>query len=256
MSRQNNNFSYSTQRQTSIMYVREDTPEQIAAAAAQQATIDAAVTAAVAAATAGLKEKNTELLGKLHADKERLKAFEGMDPAKIKQLTEQMDLDEDLKLFSEGKKHEVIEKHTQRMRQSHEEALLAKDALIVAEAKRADTYRESVLDNEIRAVTGGLHKGAVDDALLAARRIFTLDAKGKAVKLDSQGVPELGKDGKTPFTPAEWMETQKQLKPHWFPQGTSGSGSSGTRNAGDLGPDFSKLSATERLTAARAAGKK
>ncbi len=253
MFRQNKNFSYSTPRQTSILYVREDTPEQVAAAAA--AAQEAAIATAVAAAVAGLKTKNEELLGKLHADKERLKAFEGLDPAKLKELNEKIDLDEDLKLFSEGKKHEVIEKHTQRMRQSHEEALVAKDAQIAAEAKRADAYRESVLDNEIRAVTGGLHKGAVDDALLAARRIFTLDAKGKAVKLDSQGVPELGKDGKTPFTPAEWMETQKQLKPHWFPQGTTGSGSGGTRDASGLGADFSKLSPTERLTAARAKGK-
>ena len=252
MSRQNNNFSYSTQRQTSIMYVREDTPEQIAAAAAQQATIDAKVAEAVTAAVEGLKAKNAELLAKHHTDKERLKAFEGLDPAKLKDLTDKIDLDEDLKLFSEGKKHEVIEKHTQRMRQSHEEALLAKDALIVAEAKRADTYRESVLDNEIRAVTGGLHKGAVDDALLAARRIFTLDAKGKAVKLDSEGRPELGKDGKSAYSPKEWMEEQEKLKPHWFPMGASGSGVNGGKDVSGFGADFSKLSATERLTAARA----
>lgn len=243
--------SYSTEAVTTILRAAEGEPN--AEEAAFQAKIDAAVAAAVTSATAGLKAKNEELLGKIHKDKERLAQFDGLDPAKIKALTEQMDLDEDLKLFSEGKKHEVIDKHTQRMRTAHEEALAAKDAQIAAEAKRADAYRESVLDNEIRAVTGELHKGAVDDALLAARRIFTLDAKGKAVQLDSEGRPVLGKDGKTPFSPAEWMETQKQLKPHWFPMGASGSGAGGAQAANGFGAGFEKLSATERLTKARAA---
>lgn len=251
---QNKNVPYSTQSLTTILFACEDDPAAIAAA--QAAELQAKIDTAVAAAVIGLKTKNDELLAKQHEHKERLKAFDGLDPAKIKALTEQMDLDEDLKLFSEGKKHEVIDKHTQRMRDQHKLDLEAKDAKIAEEAKRADAYRESVLDNEIRAVTGGLHKGAVDDALLAARRIFTLDAKGKAVQLDSEGRPVLGKDGKSPFSPAEWIETQKQLKPHWFPMGTSGAGGGGTRDAGSMGANFANLSATERLTAARAAGKK
>jgi hypothetical protein len=225
------------------------------AAAAQQAAIDAAVTAAVEAATKGLKEKNTELLGKMHSANDRLKAFDGLDPAALKELKDRLDLDDDVKLITDGKKNVVIEKYTERMRASHAEELKAKDVAIAAEAQRAETYRESVLDNQIRAACDSLHKGAIDDALLAARQIFTLDAKGKAVQLDSEGRPVSGKDGVTPFSPKEWIEEQKQLKPHWFPMSTTGSGSGGTRGAGTFGSNFANLSPTERLTAARA-GKK
>jgi hypothetical protein len=38
-------------------------------------------------------------------------------------------------------------------------------------------------------------------------------------------MPVLGKDGKTPFSPQEWMEMQKELKPHWFLASNSGGGS-------------------------------
>jgi hypothetical protein len=52
------------------------------------------------------------------------------------------------------------------------------------------------------------------------------------VKLDGSGRLELGKDGKNPFSPAEWIESQKEAKPHWFPASSSGSGSSGANPAG------------------------
>jgi len=108
------------------------------------------------------------------------------------------------------------------------------------------------LDNQIRTVAGELHKAAVEDALLHARRIFTLDAEGNAVQLDSNGIPVAGKDGVNPFSPGEWMEQQKELRPHWFPNGTSGSGVAGVREAGaGFGKTvtravFEKLSGTDK----------
>lgn len=184
------------------------------------------------AAVKGLKAKNDELLGKNKEYQTRLASFNGLDPERAKALLETMDHDEDLKLFSEGKKAVVIDKYTERMRASHAAEVEAERQRTLEEAKRADTYKGAVLDNAIRSVTGDLHKGAVEDALLLARQIFTLDAKGNAVKLDANGNPELGKDGKTPFSPAEWMEMQRELKPHWFPASTSGSGSNGAQGSG------------------------
>lgn len=213
---------------TTVLYVMEGEGGEGGITPELQAQIDAAV----AAATQGLKAKNDELLGSLKSTKDKLKSFEGLDPAEMKLLKERLDQDEDAKLLAEGKKNVVIEKYTERMRAQHQADLEAERAKTAAEAQRADAYRGAVLDNQIRSVTSGLHKGAVEDALLHARQIFTLDTKGNAVQLDSEGNPVRGKDGKSPFSPAEWIEQQKELKPHWFPALSSGSGSQNARDGG------------------------
>jgi hypothetical protein len=244
-----------------VLHVREGDDGGAAAAAAAakvtQDAIDVAVSAAVASSVAGLKAKNDELLGKLKDGQVKLAAFGNLDPERARALIETMDNDEDLKLFTEGKKALVIEKYTERMRTAHTAEMDAERALTSLEKLRAHTYKGSVLDNQIRSVTSECHKGAVDDALLLARQIFTLDAKGNAVKLDSEGRPELGKDGKTPFSPKEWMEMQRELKPHWFPAASSGSGSSAAKGGTGAGKsmkrsDFNALSSSQQGAVARA----
>jgi len=238
--------NYGLNKLVTLLRVCED-DGAAAAAAEQAAAFQKKIDDAVQAAVSGLKAKNEELLGTVHSLKEKSKAFEGLDPVAMKALKERLDADEDSKLLAEGKKNEVIEKYTQRMRAEHQAQLATYEEKVRAEAQRADTYRGSVLDNQIRAVTSGLHPGAVEDALLHARTIFSLDAKGNAVKLNSDGVPELGKDGSTPYSPSEWMEQQRELKPHWFPTGTSGSGAAGARDGQGQGKTI-KRAAYEKLT--------
>lgn len=226
------NFRYNVEQKPFTLFVRdgEPTPEELAAA--QEAATIKRIKEAVEAEVAGLKAKNGELLGTMAQQKEQLKAFEGLDPAALKAMKDRLDQDEDVKLLAEGKKNEVIEKYTQRMRDQHKAELEAAAQKTAAEAARADIYKSAVLDNQIRAACTGMHPGAIDDALLHARNTFVLDAKGKAVQLDSEGRPVLGKDGSSPFSPSEWIETQKELKPHWFPAGNSGSGSGAARDGG------------------------
>jgi uncharacterized protein YnzC (UPF0291/DUF896 family) len=249
----NKKAAYSTSHRTTVLEIRENDPAAEAALAAQQAAIalQAKIDAAVEAATSGLKTKNAELLGKMKTTSDRLKLFGDIDPEKIKEIQNRLDHDEDIKAFSEGRKNEVIHKYTERMRADHLAQLEAERLLTKAEAARADTYKGSVLDNQIRQAAKGLHTAAVDDALLHARNIFSLDAKGNAVQLDTEGVPVLGKDGKSPFSPSEWFDLQKELKPHWFPMGTSGSGSSGVRDSSGTGKvikraDFDNIPAHEK----------
>lgn len=216
-------------RTSKMLFARDENADP---AVVQAELIRKAVETAVAEATTGLTTKNQELLGKLAKKTEDLKKFEGFDPEKLTAIQARLDNDEDVKLFSEGKKNEVIHKYTERMRAEHDAQLQAEREKTAKEAQRADAYKGSVLDNQIRAVTGELHKGAVEDALLLARNIFSLDEKGNAVKRNADGGVELGKDGQTPFSPSEWMDMQKELKPHWFPSGTGGSGAGGGREAG------------------------
>ena len=246
--------TFSFDAKPTVLQVREDPlvsgaggTGTVAADPAVKAAFDAAVAEAVALQVTGLKAKNEELLGKLKDGTTRLAAFGGLDPVRAKAMLESLDHDEDMKLFSEGKKAVVIDKYTERMRGSHATELAAEQARTLAESQRAEAYRDAVLDNQIRSVTTDCHKGAVEDALLAARQIFKLDAKGSAVKLDSKGEPELGKDGKTLFSPAEWMELQRELKPHWFPATTTGSGSGGA-TGGNGGAKTMKRSSFDQLT--------
>jgi hypothetical protein len=231
------NFSYQTKPLLNLLHVREGdaiTPEV-------QALIDKAVEAQVT----GLKTKNAELLGVVKESKtalqqaqavaEKFKNLEGVDLSKVQTLLKNMDSDEDLQMLANGQKQQLIEKHTSRMREDFANQLKQKDDLIKAEQDSKQAYRDRVLDAQILSVATGLHKGAVEDALLVARNIFSLDAKGNAVKLDAEGKPELGKDGKTPYSPSEWMEGQRELKPHWFPAASSGSGAPGNGNTNSGG---------------------
>jgi hypothetical protein len=258
------------QSASTVLYVCEDTPEQIAAAQAatvaaataaatvvHEAALSKAVTDAIAAESAkwsGLKAKNGELIAEAKKHRDALEAFNGIDPVKAKEMLDAMDQDEDMKLFSVGKKSEVITKYTERASKIHEAALKVVNDKMTAEllgasekleaaTKRLHAYESAVLDNHIRTVTSELHKGAVEDALLHARQVFSLDAKGNAVKLDAEGNLVMGKDGKTAFSPAEWIESQRELKTHWFPVSSSGSGSGHEKSgAGGKGKQMKRSS--------------
>ena len=272
------NKSYSTVRPVSMFFAAEDdaattaateAAEQAASAEAQKnaATAEAAreaeiarrVEAAVQAQTKGLKEKNNELLGTLKSTKESLKKFDGLDADKARELINNLENDEDTKLWNDGKKDVVIAKYTERERIRLEAIVEAEKQARVAAEGIANGMKVHVLDNQIRSVASGLHPGAVEDALLHARQIFQLDAKGNAVKLGPDGNPELDADGK-PFTPAKWIESQKAVKPHWFPMNTSGSGGSGARESSGTGSTitraaFGQLSPMEQAAAVQGGSK-
>jgi hypothetical protein len=221
-----------------------------------EAAIQKRIADAVAAEVAGLKAKNDELLGKNKALSESNKRFEGIDVEKYNAFQQRLDTDEDARLISEGKTTELVQKYTERMRKEHETQLAAVRAEVDAEKVRGKKYEQAVLDNQIRAACVGMHPSAIEDALLHGRTVFSLDAEGRAVKADGSGRPELGKDGQTPFSPAEWIESQKESKPHWFPASSSGSGSAGSSGAGAGGKTMSRskfdsLPASEKATVAR-----
>lgn len=223
---------------STMLQVREGTPAPTPPTPEVQALIDAAVAKEVG----GLKAKNTELLNKykthdataaeLVKAQETLKSFEGIDPAQAKAIFAGLESDQDKKLLLEGKLDQIKEKHTARMSEAHALEVKGYQEQIKAANQVGEAYRGRVLDAQILSVATGLHKGAVEDALLVGRQIFSLDAKGNAVKLDAEGKPELGKDGKTAFGPGEWMEAQREAKPHWFPAASSGSGASGSSAQG------------------------
>ena len=190
------------------------------------------------------------------AVREALKAYDGIDPEKTRALMSKFANEEEAALIAAGKVDEVIAKRmdkqrTELLRQVEEAKTRESGALEVA-----STFMERVLDNHVRAAAAkaGLHASAVEDALLRARRVFSLNDDGEAVQLDEHEEPVLGKDGKSLFNLGDWIEERRVDCPHWFPAGGSGGGAGGSGNGRPAGANLSGLSPTARLTAARAAG--
>lgn len=211
--------------------------------------------------TTGLK---TALAAERQAVKDAKKAakdlqdqFAGIDPVAVREMMKRLEGDGEAALIAAGKVDEVVAKRTEKLQKDLqkkvEEALTAQKA---ADA-RAKKFEQRVLDNHIRmaAASAGLHTHAIEDALFRARSMFSLNEDGEAIQLGSDGTPVLGKDGKTPFSPKEWLESMKETAPHWYPAGSSGSGAGGGgKGTKGNGKDLSHLPPAARMAAARAAG--
>lgn len=216
--------------------------------------------------TAGLKSalekerlavKAAKDAGKKALD-DALKQYDGIDADKVRALMAKFSNDEEAALIAAGRIDEVIAK-----RMAKRDAELVKQVDVATAAEKAarevaETFKGRVLDNHVRAAAAkaGLHSFAVDDALLRARMLFVLDDKGDAVQMGADGVPILGKDGKTTFSPLEWLEAMKETAPHWFPAGGSGGGSGGDKGQSSGSKTmaraaFDALSPTEKAAAVK-----
>lgn len=164
--------------------------------------------------------------------------FTGIDPVKVKEMLAKLDQDGEQALIAAGKIEEVIQRRSEKLRADLQRQIDEAHGKTKSAEERVSKYSQRVLDDRIRdAVMGRVHVHAIKsgDVLRAAREIFKLDENGDAVQLDADGKPVLGKDGKTPFSPAEWIESMTEVAPHWFPSDSSGGGAGGSKGAGSGG---------------------
>lgn len=159
--------------------------------------------------------------------------FAGIDPVKYRETMSKFESSEEAALIAAGKMDEVINRRTEKLRTELERQVEAARASEEGALEVASTFMERVLDNHVRAAAAkaGLHPSAIEDALFRARTMFELDEQGNAIQTDANGTPILGKDGKTAFGPAEWLESMKETAPHWFPATGNGGGASGDKGA-------------------------
>lgn len=185
----------------------------------------------------------TKLTGALAKEREareaaekQAKAFDGMNADEVKALLAKFEGDEEHQLIKAGKFEEVINKRTEKMRTEYERKLKAAEDVVANEKARAGKWTGRVLDNAIRdaASKAGIHQHAIDDALFRGRSLFALDDDGNAVQLGQDGKPVLGKDGKSVFSPTEWLDTMRESAPHWFPAAASGGGAQNNNSVGKL----------------------
>lgn len=185
--------------------------------------------------------------------KETADKYKDIDPDSYHRIMSKFQGDEEAQLLASGNVDEVIKRRTAIRDADWQKKLDAAAAERDAEKQKTSKFLSRVLDEQIRAaVHGKVHDKAVEDALFRARMMFSLDDEGNAVCLQN-GEPVLGKDGKTPFRPQEWIETMRDTAPHWFPSTASGSGAQQNHSKG--GANLMNLPPIERMNAARA-GKK
>jgi hypothetical protein len=184
----------------------------------------------------------------------QLKQFDGIDPVKTRELLSQFASEEERKMIQAGHIDKVMEARTQKMREE-----LMSQAQTAGEERDgalevASTLMEHAIDNKVRAAAtnAGMFPGAIEDALLRARQIFSLNDELKAVQFEEDGeTVVLNKEGKAPFSVEDWIEERRADCPHWFPAGGSGGDAKGDKRTVRGAPDFSGLSPTDRLTKAR-----
>lgn len=175
-------------------------------------------------------------------NEKRRKQLEEMD-AKLKEvnvdeykeLKEKALKAEEEKMILEGKQEELANKKLELRDAEWKKQIALKDAELEAINGKVASLKEKALSEQIRSgINGAFHAMANDDAVLVAMSMFKLDDSGNAVMYDADGSVVIGKDGKTPFSPREWANSDalKDTKPHWFAASLGGTGATQTNGSG------------------------
>lgn len=166
---------------------------------------------------------------------DKLKAFEGMDPAdvlaKLDRIAEleaanggkldEKKIDEIVEGRVKGKiaplqrQHDTLKTETENLRKENEGLKKEKTSRTISDAVREAAVKMKMLPE------------AMEDAIMLAERVMEVDSDGKVVVRDQVG-----------FTPgvdaASWLGDIQAKRPHWWPA-SSGAGSQGNRNGGGAG---------------------
>lgn len=173
-----------------------------------------------------LEQKNKEVLAENKAFRDQMKAWEGLDPAHVRNLLQKIEGDEELKLITEGKHDEVIKKRTEKVEATYKaqlKTLEEKNREYETKLTESDSrIKKLIIDNNIVtkfASAKGLDT-ATDDVVARAHQIFKIE-NGEAIPRDPKtGEIIQGKNGI--MTQDEWIESLRVSAPHLFPAGESG----------------------------------
>lgn len=156
------------------------------------------------------------------------KQWEGFDHERVQRIMERIDKDEETKLIADGKLDEVVSRRTERLRADLETQLKAREAKIEELTKAVTVEKEKrarlVIDGSLRAaaVEAGITKTAIEDVVYRGRQVFNLDENDRAIPRDPNGNLLVSKDGITPLSAQEWLDSMKKIAPHWWPPSQGG----------------------------------
>ena len=142
---------------------------------------------------------------------------------------------------------DMVNTRVATMKEEHDAALKERDDKLANQ----DTQLSSLLiDSAVRraATEHKVLDTAVDDVILRAKMSFKVE-DGKAVAYDDKGNVVYGKDGSTPQSIGEWVESLKGSAGHLF----EGSQGSGAYHHHQSSADMSKMSPLQKITGGLAA---
>lgn len=180
---------------------------------------------------AGIQSKNDELLGKMKDLQANAKNFEGVDPTKFKEMMAALDQNEEAKLLADGKLEEVIQRRLDRSTSGHEAALQELQAQLDTALGDTTKYKGKLDSNTIRnevskfALESGVLPEALDDIISRAGQVFSVDADGKVVALDANGM--ILKDNGIEMTPDRFVDGLKKSASYYW-GASSGTGAQGS----------------------------
>lgn len=190
-----------------------------------QKIIDEQIAAATEVAVAGLKAKNSELLGKMKDFQTR---FDGIDPDVHRKFMAKFDSEEEAALMAKGDVDGIVNRRTERMQAENVKTLKERDAQLAKAEAKATKLAAGKLAGSLRdaALKAGALPEALEDIVLRAGAVWRLNDDGDPVAMNGDEIV-LGKDGKTPLAPIEWAETLRETAPHLWPkaQGSNARGS-------------------------------
>lgn len=183
-----------------------------------------------------LKAQFEELQNKFKSAQEAPKEIFGKPIDQVEKILKHFESNEEAQKIAEGKWDEVIQERTENMRkdfekkqQSYEQELeTLRNQFTQTAQERDQIYVETQVRN---ALGDKVFDTAVPDAIRRAMDIFKRDEDGGLVARKGDEYV-YGKDGRTPLTPQEWVESVlPEEAPHYF-KAMSGGGERGSPSGG------------------------
>jgi hypothetical protein len=174
---------------------------------------------------AKLDEFRTNNVALLKQVEDLKKRFDGIDPDEVRKLADEKQRLEEERQLKAGEIDKVVESRIKGLRGDWEKQVATLNS--ERDALNARLTAIQIDQGVITAATKrGLRPTAIADITARARNVFKLVNGGpRAFEADNQSV-RYGKDGVTPMTLEEWVDTQVAEAPHLF-ESNAGSGGGG-----------------------------
>jgi hypothetical protein len=169
--------------------------------------------------------------------REKIEGLGGDDEiAKLQEARSQADkaaalqqlVDGNFEEFTAAITEKAVAKLTKELTDATGQVEMANDATAAVTAK----YHAKLVDIMVRdaAAKASVHATAIEDIVSRAQATFSVHEDAVGV-FDENGLAKVGSDGKASYSPAEWLEEQRETAPHWWPA-SQGGGAGGSQGGG------------------------